>query len=29
MVEKQVPAAAIALSQASLYNNPKYNKVIQ
>jgi hypothetical protein len=29
MVERQVPAAAIALSQAGLYSSPKYNKVVQ
>jgi hypothetical protein len=29
MVKRQVPAAAITLSQASLYNSPEYNKVIQ
>jgi hypothetical protein len=29
MVKRQVPAAAITLSQAGPYNSLKYNKVIQ
>jgi hypothetical protein len=29
MVKRQVPAAAITLSQAGLYNSPEYNKIVQ